>query len=437
MTHTTVTERSYEVGQSRLTLRFGDLTKSAADVLVSSDDCNLSMGGGVSGAILRAGGQSILIEAAKRAPASLGDVLVTSAGALSAKHVFHAITIGTEKADSKEVVAKATQRCLDLLDALALRSIAFPAIGAGLAGFSYEDVAVQMADTIVRHVSKSRRPIDVTIYLYDRFRRMEAIDFLHFFEEFAARTRLVTLNATAPLKHERKDARPQDNRVSGALRARKQKLEELAKIDREREQLELRLAQQNPPPGVEASEMYARLEQLQASRIRMLREMTGVDPTAPANAFISYAHRDAPSCATLRKFLVGLERQGLIAAWHDRMITAGMEWKGTIDAYLNAAKVILLLISQDFIASEYCYDVEMQRALERHDAGEALVIPIILRPATLKNTPFSRLQFLPQDGKPITTWPNEDEAFVNVVDGIQRAIEESLILQHGARARSA
>ncbi len=85
--------------------------------------------------------------------------------------------------------------------------------------------------------------------------------------------------------------------------------------------------------------------------------------------------------------------------------------------------IILLLVSQDFLASDYCYEKEMKRALERHEAGEARVIPIILRPTHLEVTPFSKLQALPTEAKPITLWPDRDEAFVDVVRGIQKVID--------------
>src|SRR6185503_20247776 len=126
--------RTYQVGKSTLTLEFGDITASKADVLVSSDDSQLTMGGGVSAAIRRAAGQGILLEVAKNIPARLGDVVVTGGGALPAKHVFHAITIGESEATASDVVTRATHRSMKLLKALGLSSIAFPAIGAGVAG---------------------------------------------------------------------------------------------------------------------------------------------------------------------------------------------------------------------------------------------------------------------------------------------------------------
>jgi hypothetical protein len=95
--------------------------------------------------------------------------------------------------------------------------------------------------------------------------------------------------------------------------------------------------------------------------------------------------------------------RGVIHDWHDRKITAGSEWKGQIDQHLNTAGVILLLVSADFVNSDYCYDIEMKRALERHDKGEARVIPVILRPVgSWQDALFGKLQALPKDGKPVT-----------------------------------
>ncbi|MBI3799981.1 MAG: toll/interleukin-1 receptor domain-containing protein, partial [Deltaproteobacteria bacterium] len=99
-----------------------------------------------------------------------------------------------------------------------------------------------------------------------------------------------------------------------------------------------------------------------------------------------------------------LERNGVITSWHDRKIPAGEEWKSAIDANFQCAEVILLLVSADFIASDYCYEIEMKGALERHEKGEARVVPIIVRPCRWQTAPFGRLQALPKDGKPMTSW---------------------------------
>jgi hypothetical protein len=105
------------------------------------------------------------------------------------------------------------------------------------------------------------------------------------------------------------------------------------------------------------------------------------------------------------------------------MISAGDEWKGEIDDNLEQADVILLLISSDFLASDYCWDVETKRALERHDAGEARVIPVILRTVDWQGAPFGKLQAKPKDAKPVDQWANEDEAFTDIARGIRNAIE--------------
>jgi len=182
-------QRTYLVGTSKLSLEFGDLTASNADVVVSSDDSDLSMSGGVSEAIRRAAGEQIRVDTLKRTPAKLGDVIVTSAGAMRAKYIFHAVTIGEGYLSHDEVIANVTHRSLRLLRELGLSSIAFPAIGAGVAGFTLETVAATMAETIVGELRRSEAPLAVTIYLFDRFGRMKEIDYIEFFEEVSIRTR--------------------------------------------------------------------------------------------------------------------------------------------------------------------------------------------------------------------------------------------------------
>ncbi|HEU5368257.1 MAG TPA: toll/interleukin-1 receptor domain-containing protein, partial [Ktedonobacterales bacterium] len=141
-----------------------------------------------------------------------------------------------------------------------------------------------------------------------------------------------------------------------------------------------------------------------------------------ARVFYSYSHKDAAYRDELEKHLAALRRGGVIGEWSDRDITGGQEWAGQIDKNLEAADIILLLVSADFINSDYCYGKEMARALERHEAGTARVIPIILRPVDWESTPFHKLQALPAGAKPVTTWQNRDEAWVDVVQGIRRAI---------------
>jgi hypothetical protein len=140
--------------------------------------------------------------------------------------------------------------------------------------------------------------------------------------------------------------------------------------------------------------------------------------------FYSYSHKDEAFREELETHLSLLKRQGVIEAWHDRKITAGQEWANAIDQNLETARIILLLVSADFLASDYCYDVEMKAAIKRHNDGEACVVPIITRPVDWSGALFGKLQALPKEAKPVTTWGNRDEAWVNVAQGIRRAVEE-------------
>jgi hypothetical protein len=143
----------------------------------------------------------------------------------------------------------------------------------------------------------------------------------------------------------------------------------------------------------------------------------------PVKLFISYAHRDEALRRELTKHLATLKRQGIISEWHGREIAPGAEWDREIKEQLNEAQIVLLLVSPDFIASDYCYDIELARALERNERGETVVIPVVLRPTDWADTPLKRLQALPTGARPVTTWPNTDEAFFNVAQGIRLVAE--------------
>ena len=135
---------------------------------------------------------------------------------------------------------------------------------------------------------------------------------------------------------------------------------------------------------------------------------------AGLEVFFSYSHKDESLRDELATHLKLLQRQGIISAWHDRGIPAGAEWDRQINYHLQRARIILLLVSADFLASDYCWDMEVNQAMQRHEAGEATVIPIILRPCDWTSTPFGKLQTLPKDARPITTWENKDEAFSEI-----------------------
>ncbi|MEH2206227.1 MAG: GUN4 domain-containing protein [Nostoc sp.] len=147
-------------------------------------------------------------------------------------------------------------------------------------------------------------------------------------------------------------------------------------------------------------------------------------PEVSLQLFFSYSHRDEALRDELANHLSTLTRQGVISNWHDRKILPGDEWDHQINDNLNTADIILLLVSSDFIASSYCWDVEVTTAIERHNTGKARVIPVILRRVDWSDTPFAKLQFLPKNAEPVTSWTNRDEAFTNVAQGIRVAAQQ-------------
>lgn len=152
----------------------------------------------------------------------------------------------------------------------------------------------------------------------------------------------------------------------------------------------------------------------------------------------SYSHADEALRNELEKHLSPLKRMGKITTWHDRCIIPGQEFENQIDHYFSRADIILLLISSDFIASDYCYQVEMTNALERHNRGEAVVIPVILRECAWHQLPFGSILAATIDGKAITRFASHDEGYVQVVDAVSRAIAnlEAKSPQQGAYASS-
>lgn len=143
--------------------------------------------------------------------------------------------------------------------------------------------------------------------------------------------------------------------------------------------------------------------------------------------FFSYSHEDEKLRDELEKHLKPLERQNKIETWHDRKIDPGTDWRKELDAQLNSADIILLLVSPSFVHSDFCYCTELKQARKRHDAGEARIIPIFLRPldlGALEETPLQTLQGLPEPSKPITKWDNQDEAYVEVAKGIRAVVNK-------------
>ena len=139
--------------------------------------------------------------------------------------------------------------------------------------------------------------------------------------------------------------------------------------------------------------------------------------------FISYSKQDKEFRDALLVHLRSLEGEEIIT-WHDRQILPGTLWDEEIKARLNAADIILLLISADFLATDYCKQVEIPEALRRHEAGEATVMPVILRQCGWQHTPLAVIQAYPEKAKPIKSWTDVDEAYTDVVNGVYIAATE-------------
>jgi TIR domain len=143
-----------------------------------------------------------------------------------------------------------------------------------------------------------------------------------------------------------------------------------------------------------------------------------------AKVFFSYSHKDESLRDEMEKHLSVLKRQGLIETWHDRRIGAGDDFGHEISSNLEAADIILLLISSDFLNSDYCYDVELKRSMEKHERGETTVIPVILRPCSWHGTIFGKLLAATIDGKPVTKFPTLDDGFLEVTNAIESVVRK-------------
>ena len=139
------------------------------------------------------------------------------------------------------------------------------------------------------------------------------------------------------------------------------------------------------------------------------------------NIFFSYSHKDEVLRDEIEIHLSSLKRQGIISTWHDRRIAPGDEFENKISENLENANIILLLVSPYFINSDYCYEIEMKRAIERHKKGDAVVIPVILHPCDWHDMPFGKILACPKDGKPISKFPNMHDAFLEITKSVKIA----------------
>jgi nucleotide-binding universal stress UspA family protein len=178
--------------------------------------------------------------------------------------------------------------------------------------------------------------------------------------------------------------------------------------------------------GASGSETVGEGITIEALRRQLSSALLRSEPEAtadPVNLFISYSHHDVPLVNQLRMHLKLLERRGLIRTWSDRQILPGESWDQAMCEQLEHAELVLLAISADFLASDYAYGREMQRALELNRAGRLLIAPVILRPCDWESLDIARFQVLPRQGRPVTSWPNVDEAWTDVARSIRSLVE--------------
>ena len=408
--------RVYQIGQSQLTMDAGSVLDVPAEVVVSSDDYELSMGGGVSAAIRAAAGSALVLDAAKAVPREAGDVVVTTAGALSARYVFHVVTIGPrldeEPGAVPELVRSATRACLDLMQPLGVHSIVFPALGTGTARYPIESSAAAMADVISDVLGQSNWPLHVTIMLLSRTLR-SPMQYVAFYEEFARRAPHVAARETLS------SVPAQTDQPALAL-----VVSDLLGLEQQRQTLEQELVDLRKGGGNASREAKLR-EELETNTDQRLhaaqREQSSREEAAAI--FVSYAHEDEGFRSKLYDHLGGLRYGGYIKDWYDGQIVPGQEWAPEIIRQLDGADIILLLVTSSFLGSDFISRVELARALERHRLGQAIVIPVILKPADWQSTDLADLMALPKDAKAVSTWPDHDAAYVDIAHGLRRAIK--------------
>jgi TIR domain len=141
--------------------------------------------------------------------------------------------------------------------------------------------------------------------------------------------------------------------------------------------------------------------------------------------FYSYSHKDADLRERLATYLAPLKQQRKISEWHDRRVEPGADWDTEINDELDSADLILLLVSADFLASEYCFGVEVEKALVRLKRGEVKVVPVLLKPCLWEESRFSELQIIPRDARAITSWASVDEALRDVANEIRKIVSEA------------
>lgn len=318
--------REYKFNNSKVSIIFGNILNSSADVIVSSDDTEISMGGGVSRAILRSGGEQIQIDAQRKLPARVGDVVVSTAGNLRhQKYVFHCLTkrygaisardeASDDNTDIEEyIIRHSIDRCFALLHAMQLRTIAFPCIGEGAAQIPFKKVAAVMAEAISANLSKTHKEFNIELYLFDRFGNRGEIDYLDIFEEFAAHSAVVEHDSIAGQQQLQSEERSAPDKEAGDI---------------------------DVP---ERNEMNH-------------------------DVFISYSRKDSETVSSIRKLL---EDKG-VAYWIDKTgIYSGQHYKGVIVDAIDAAKVVLFVSSENSNRSK-----NVVKEIDIAAAKDKIIVPL-------------------------------------------------------------
>jgi hypothetical protein len=267
-----------------------------------------------------------------------------------------------------------------------------------------------MAEVIDDVLRQSSWQFDVSIILMSRS-LAAPMQYVAFYEEFARRVPLVAAGQfTAPP--------PVPSRPQAAV-------SDLLNLEQQRQRIEQELVDIQQVAGQDGTgreaELRADLQQNTDKRLRAAQREQH-SRQKPAAVFVSYAREDAKMRDKLSDHLGGLRTGGYISVWSDGQIVPGQEWAPEITRRLDEADIILLLVTASFLGSEFIGQVELVRALERHRRGEAIVIPVILRPADWQSAGLDGLQALPTDGKAVTTWADQDRAFLDIAQGVHRAV---------------
>jgi hypothetical protein len=357
----------------------------------------------------------VVLDATKAVPREAGDVVVTTAGALRSRYVFHVVTIGPRQQEDRnavpELVRHATRTCLGLMQPLGVRSIVFPALGTGVARHPIESSAAAMAEVINEVLSQTNWLLQVSIMLMSRT-LASPMQYLAFYEEFARLVPQVAAQETA--------------QSAPALAARPTPVvSHLLDLEQQRQMLEQELIDLHTGGGDAAreAELRAALELNTDQRLGAAQREQSSRGKKAASVFVSYAHEDEGLRKKLFDHLGGLRNGGYIEDWSDGQIVPGQEWAPEIIRRLNEADIILLLITSSFLGSEFIGKVELTKALERHRRGEATVIPVILKPADWQSAGLAGLQALPKDAKAVSTWTDHDTAYLDIAQGLRRAID--------------